>query len=80
MCGNDFVNDLCGILDLLWPIVVLMLKAQLQWPPRRKFPAFIHTAALQRISLFSKEIMNETPCITVMYAQDIENFNFKSVK
>ena len=62
LCGNDFIYDLCGILDLLWPIVVLILKAQLQWLPGWKFPAFID-AALQRINLFSEEIMNETPCV-----------------
>ena len=61
-----------------------MLKAQLQWLPRWKFPAFID-AALQRINLFSEEIMNEIPCVIAsprlnMYAQDIENLYFKSVK
>ena len=84
LCGNDFAYDLCGILDLLWPIVVLMLKAQLQWFPGWKFPAFID-AALQKINLFSEEIMNETPCLTAsprlnIRAQDIDNFNFKPVK
>ena len=61
-----------------------MLKAQLQWFLGWTFPAFID-AALQRINLFSEEIMNETPCLTAsprlnMHAQDIENFNFKPVK
>ena len=41
LCRNDFVYDLCGILDLLWPIVVLTLKVQLQWLPGWKLPAFI---------------------------------------
>ena len=64
-----------GILDLLWPIVVLMLKVKLQWLPGWKLPAFI--AALQRINLFSAEIINETPCVTAspcltMHAQDIK--------
>lgn len=85
MFGNDFVYELSSILDLLWPIVVLMVKEQLQWLYRWKFAVFID-AALQRINLFSEEIMNETPCVTArnprlnMYTQDIENFNFKSVK
>ena len=55
-----------------------------EWLPRWKLPALIDDA-LQRINLFSEKIMNETPCVTVsphpiMYVQDIENFNFKSVK
>lgn len=85
MFGNYFVDELSSILDLLWPIVVLMVKEQLQWLYRWKFAVFID-AALQRINLFSEEIMNETPCVTArnpclnMYTQDIENFNFKSVK
>ena len=28
LCGQDFVHDLLGILDLLWPLVVLMLHSQ----------------------------------------------------
>ena len=28
LCGQDFVHDLLGVLDLLWPLVVLMLHAQ----------------------------------------------------
>lgn len=85
MFGNDFVYDLSSILDLLWPIVLLMVKEQLQWLYRWKFAVFIDVA-LQRINLFSEEIMSETPCVTArspllnMYSQDIENFNFKSVK
>ena len=31
--GRDFVIDLLGILDLLWPLVVLMLQSQAQWCP-----------------------------------------------
>lgn len=83
MFGNDFVYDLSSILDLLWPIVVLMAKEQLQWLYGWKLAVFID-AALQRINLFSEEIMSETPCVTArsprlnMYSQDIENF--KSVK
>ena len=41
LCGNDFVYDLCGILDLLRPIVELMLMGQLQWCPGWKFPCYI---------------------------------------
>ena len=29
LCGNDFIFYLYGLLDLLWPAVILMLKAQL---------------------------------------------------
>ncbi len=30
-CGQDFVHDLLGVLDLLWPLVVLMLQSQVNW-------------------------------------------------
>lgn len=33
LCGQDFVHDLLGVLDLLWPLVVLMLQAQAEWYP-----------------------------------------------
>ena len=33
LCGQDFVHDLLGVLDLLWPLVVLMLQSQSNWYP-----------------------------------------------
>ena len=27
LCSSDFIFDLCGILDLLWTLTILMLKA-----------------------------------------------------
>ena len=41
LCGSDFIFDLCGVLDVLWPLVVLMLKMYLQWSPGWKFPAYV---------------------------------------
>ncbi len=37
LAGSDFVYDLLGVIDLLWPLVVLMLRAQLQWCPGCKY-------------------------------------------
>ena len=39
LCGSDSIFDLCSVLDVLWPLVVLMLTMQLQWCPGGKFPA-----------------------------------------
>lgn len=44
----------------LWPIVVLMLKPQLQWCPGWKFPAYVD-AAVNQIELFSTEILRQVP-------------------
>ena len=41
LCGSDFIFDLCGVLDMLWPLVVLMLKTQLQSRPGWKLPAYL---------------------------------------
>ena len=41
LCGSDFIFDLCGVLDMLWLLVVLMLKTQLQWSPGWKLPAYV---------------------------------------
>lgn len=60
MCGNDFIFDLCGILDLLWPLVLLMLKAQLQWCPGWKFPAFVDEA-VEQIQMVSNEVVKPVP-------------------
>jgi hypothetical protein len=52
LCGADFVFDLCGLLDRLWPIVILMLKAQLQWCPGWKFPAYMKAAHRPNRAIF----------------------------
>ena len=60
LCSSDFIFDLCGLLGLLWPIVILMLKAQLQWCPGWKFPYFID-AAISQLELFASEVTKEVP-------------------
>ena len=60
LCGNDFVYDLCGIIDLLWPIVVLMLKAQQECSPGWSFPEYVKRVKTQ-LRAFEQEIMKSTP-------------------
>jgi hypothetical protein len=84
LCGADFVFDLCGLLDLLWPIVILMLKAQLQWCPGWKFPAYVK-AAIAQIELFSSEVLKPNPSKKASprlnkHAKDIRRNRFKSVE
>ena len=56
LCGSD----LCGLLDLLWPVVQLMLKAQLEWCPGWKFPAYVQLA-VDQIELFSSQVLKRVP-------------------
>ena len=84
LCRNDFVYDLCGILDLLRPIVELMLMAQLQWCPGWKFPCYIELAIAQ-LELFSLEILKHVPDKKASprlhkHAKDIGQNRFKSVE
>ena len=53
--GRDFVLDLWGILDLLWPLVVLMLQSQAQWCPGWKFESYI-PAVQEQLSKFVEEM------------------------
>ncbi len=39
--GQDFLTDILGTLDLLWPLVVLMLQMQAQWCPGWKLERYI---------------------------------------
>ena len=33
IAGNDFIFDLLGTIDLLWPSALLMVRGQLEWCP-----------------------------------------------
>ena len=41
IAGTDFVYDLLGTIDLLWPLALLMIQGQLEWCPVWKFPSWI---------------------------------------
>ena len=45
--GQDFVHNLLGVLDLLWPLVALMLQAQAQWYPGWKLCSHIPLVKMQ---------------------------------
>jgi hypothetical protein len=80
LCGSDFIFDLCGVLDTLWPLVVLMLKAQLQWCSGWKFPAYV-IAVVKQIRRFSVEVFKKVPSEQVSprlhnHGKDIEAFRF----
>ena len=62
--GRDFVIDLLGILDLLWPLVVLMLQSQAQWCPGWKFESYI-PAVQEQLSKFVKEMDEDIPDASV---------------
>ena len=80
LCGSDFIFDLCGIIDLLWPMVVLMLRAQQEWCPGWKFPAFIKKVRKQ-IKLFQQEIGKTVPSklasqLLHAHAKEIEEMRY----
>ena len=60
LCGQDFVHDLLGVLDLLWPLVVLMLHAQANWYPGWKLTSHIPLVKGQMES-FVAEVSNVCP-------------------
>ncbi len=41
IAGTNFVYDLLGTIDLLWPLALLMIQGQLEWCPVWKFPSWI---------------------------------------
>lgn len=60
LCGQDFVHDLLGVLDLLWPLVVLMLQSQAEWYPGWKLCSHIPLVKRQ-IELFIVEVSKDDP-------------------
>ena len=83
LCGNDFIFYLCGLLDLLWPVVILKLKAQLQWLLGRKFSIFVEQT-ISKIDMFAREVIMEVPSKSASphlneYAMDIESLKYKSI-
>ena len=80
LCGNDFVCDLCGLIDLLWPLVVLMLKAQQEWCPGWKFVTYVKRVKAQ-LKRFEKEVAKPKPEKSIWpllhkHAKDIEQFKY----
>ena len=60
LCGQDFVHDILVILDLLWPLVVLMLHSQSNWYPGWKLCAHIPLVKRQ-MEGFLNEVSEEIP-------------------
>ena len=62
--GRDFLIDLLGILDLLWPLIVLMLQSQAQCCPGWKFESYI-PASQEQLSKFVEEMDEDIPVTSV---------------
>ena len=58
--GQDFVFDLMAVLDLLWPLVLLMLEGQAQWCPGWKFVQYIEKSR-KEIQQVINEISSADP-------------------
>ena len=64
LCGQDFVHDLLGLLDLLWPLVVLMLQSQANWYPGWKLCSHLPLVKEQMES-FIDEVSEDIPASNV---------------
>jgi hypothetical protein len=63
IAGSNFVYDLLGTIDLLWPLALLMTRGQLVWCPAWKYPGWI--PLVDKIRQFAKEVKKDTPAATV---------------
>ena len=82
LAGRDFVFDLLGVIDLLRPIVLLMLRGQLLWCPGWKLvPWLVQT---KQLHFFSEEICEAKPSKLAApnihcHVEDIYSNKFKDV-
>ena len=60
IAGQDFLFDLMGMLDLLWPLVLLQLRGQSLIYPGWKFKKWI-TMALDQLKVFNQEVVRKHP-------------------
>jgi hypothetical protein len=80
IAGNDFVFDLLGTIDLLWPLVLLMLRGQLLWCPGWKFVGWLPLVKSQ-MKKFAREIKCRNPSKLVCpriheHGNEIKNLRF----
>ena len=64
LCGQEFVHDLLGVLDLLWPLVFSMLQSQSNWYPGWKLCAHIPLVRRQ-MEKFTDEVSEDVPSSSV---------------
>ena len=78
--GQDFVVDLLGLLDLLWPLVVLMLEGQAQWCPGWKFARHVPKVEKQLRNII-EEMKKKNPAATICprlgaHMLEVKDFKF----
>eukprot|EP00112_Aurelia_sp_Birch-Aquarium-sp1_P023792 Seg7234.1 transcript_id=Seg7234.1/GoldUCD/mRNA.D3Y31 product="hypothetical protein" protein_id=Seg7234.1/GoldUCD/D3Y31 len=83
MAGQDFVFDLLGIIDLLWPLVLLMLRGQALACPGWKIITWLPLVR-EHIIKFSVEVEKPLPSEMVCpllskHIGDIEDIKFKGM-
>lgn len=61
LLGQDFCFDLMGVLDLLWPLVLLMLEGQAQWCPGWKFVRYMPKVKDEIKKKILREMKRENP-------------------
>ena len=83
IAGQDFIFDLLGVIDLLWPLVLLMLRAQLLRCPGWKIAAWLPLVTTQ-LKLFSTQVMKKEPLKSASprlheHGEDIANYKYKEI-
>lgn len=63
LAGQDFVFDLLGVIDLLWPLVLVMLRGQMLSCPGWKIAAWIPQVKDQ-MNWFAAQVTNEKPSVS----------------
>ena len=84
LAGQDFVFDLLGLIDLLHPIVLLMLRGRLFWCPDWKLVHWIDQAT-EQLQHFANEICQVKPAKSAAphihrHGEDICAVKFKEVE
>ena len=83
LAGQDFVFDLLGLIDLLRPILLLILRGQLLWCPGWKLVPWLNQTVKQ-LQFFSDEICQAKPSKLAApnihrHVEDICAMKFKDV-
>ena len=83
IAGSDFVYDLLGTIDLLWPLALLMTRGQLDWCPAWKFPGWVPLVDKQ-LCQFDTEMKKDAPTNVVClrlneHGKSIQKMKYGSV-
>ena len=84
LAGQDFVFDLLEVIDLLWPLVLIMLRGQMLSCPGWKIASWI-PQVIDQMNLFVTQVSREIPSLSASprlhkHAADIANLKYNSIE